>query len=79
MRQRANLWVVWVTSKDQRNHFQNVIVEHKNDKLACLTKEDWIWGLFLVVEELLTDIASWDHFNPLVSFVETNESDREIC
>ena len=47
--ERAYMRVNWITAKDQRDHFQDVIVEHKDDKLARLAQEDWVRWLFLVV------------------------------
>lgn len=49
MGERAYMRVNWITAKDQRDHFQDVIVEHKDDKLARLAQEDWVRWLFLVV------------------------------
>ena len=48
----------WVTAKDERNHLQDVVVEHKYDEFTRLAQKDWIWWFLLVVKDLFADIAT---------------------
>jgi hypothetical protein len=39
------------------------MVEHQHNECACLTQKDWVRWLFLVMQNLLADIAARDYFN----------------
>ena len=63
----------------QGNNFQDVVVKHEYDEGARLTEENWIRRLFLIMQNLLTDIASADNFNLVLALVIADEGNCEVC
>ena len=54
------------------------MVEHEDDKRARLAKKDWIWRLFLVVQDLLTYVAAAHHFNLVLVPIVANQRNSEV-
>ena len=75
---QRNDMLVRLRLSHQRDHLQNVVVEHEHDERASLPKEDRIWRLFLVVQYLLTDVAAADNFNLVLAPVIADQSNCEV-
>lgn len=54
----ADMWVAWIVAQNERNHFQNAVVEHQCNELARLAQEDWIRRFLLVVQDFLAYVAA---------------------
>ena len=67
-----------VISGHERDHFQDVVIEHQCDEFSSLTKEDGIWRLFLVMQYFLADVAARYHFKPALAPIVTYESYCEV-
>lgn len=56
--ERADMRVVRIVAQNERNHFQNAVVEHQCNEFARLAQEDWIRRFLLVVQDFLAYVTA---------------------
>ena len=68
--------ILWLSHK--WDHLENVVVEHKNNKSACLAQENRIWRLFLVMKDLFANVATTHNFNFVFISIVANQGNSEV-